>query len=67
MTPSHGAGFSLIEVLTAIAVATILAAMAIPQFRALRARYQLSNGARQVITDLQRARVQPLRALGKLR
>lgn len=55
--PSICGGFSQIELLISMGVAAILAAMAIPQLPALSARYQLSNATRQVISDLQRARM----------
>jgi len=51
------AGFTLIEVLVTIGVAAILMAIAIPQFNATLPGIRLASAARQVVTDLQLARM----------
>ncbi len=54
------AGFSLLETLAAISVASILAAIAIPHFTKLLPGIRLSSAARQIATDLQLARMRAI-------
>lgn len=54
------AGFSLLETLAAIVVASILAAIAIPHFTKLLPGIRLSSAARQIATDLQLARMRAI-------
>jgi prepilin-type N-terminal cleavage/methylation domain-containing protein len=49
-------GFSLAEVIVAIAVFAILAAIAIPQFVAFRPKNRLNGAARQIYSELMWAR-----------
>src|ERR1043165_5192148 len=50
------AGFSLAEILVAISVFAILAAIAVPQFIAFRPKNRLNGAARQVYAELMWAR-----------
>jgi len=50
-------GFSMLEVLTAMAVVAVLLSLASPQLSAFQAQYRITSGARQVAIDLQRARM----------
>ena len=50
------AGFSLAEILVAISVFAILAAIAVPQFVAFRPKNRLNGAARQVYAELMWAR-----------
>ena len=54
------AGFTLIEMLTAIVVAGILVAIAVPRFYLLLPTIRVSSAARQVATDLQLARMRAI-------
>lgn len=51
-------GFSLVELLTAVAVFGILAAIAIPSFLAFQPSMRLNGGAREVMSKLRWARAQ---------
>ncbi len=51
------AGVSLLEVVTAVAVAAILMALAVPQLPVWRAHMRIGSSARQIAIDLQRARM----------
>ena len=53
-------GFTLIDLMTAIAVAGILMAIAIPRFYAVLPGIRLASAARQVATDLQLARMRAI-------
>lgn len=50
-------GFSLIELLTAITLLGILLAIALPDWGGLISTYRLNAAARQIHTDLQRAKM----------
>lgn len=49
-------GFTLLEILVAMAIFAILAAFAVPQWGALMANYRLNSAARHVATELHGAR-----------
>jgi prepilin-type N-terminal cleavage/methylation domain-containing protein len=51
------AGFTIAEVITAMAVGGLLLALAAPQLPTYQAEFQIGNGARQIAIDLQRARM----------
>jgi type IV fimbrial biogenesis protein FimT len=50
-------GFTLVELLIAIAIMIIMAAIAVPNFQSVMARMRLNGAARQVMTDLMAARM----------
>lgn len=58
-TTSHStcAGFTIAEVLVAVGVGSVLLALAAPQLPAYKAEFQIANSAREIATDLQRARM----------
>ena len=51
-------GFSLIELMIAVAITTILVAIAVPSFRAMIRNSQIRNAAESVVNGLQRARAE---------
>jgi prepilin-type N-terminal cleavage/methylation domain-containing protein len=53
-------GFSIVEMVTVIAVATVVAAIAVPNFVGLSARYQLVSTAHQVAFDVARAHMKAI-------
>lgn len=53
---SH-AGFSLAEIMIAIAIGGAMTALAVPNFRQMREGYRLRGATHQVFTALQRARI----------
>jgi type IV fimbrial biogenesis protein FimT len=53
-------GFTLIEVLTAIVIAGILVAIALPAFSKLMPGIRVSSAARQIATDLQLAKMRAI-------
>ncbi len=50
-------GYSIAEVLTVVALGTILCAIAVPNFVSLSAKYQLTGAAQQLAFDVGRARM----------
>ncbi|MGD9076356.1 MAG: prepilin-type N-terminal cleavage/methylation domain-containing protein, partial [Desulfobacteraceae bacterium] len=55
-------GFSLIELLVIIVIIAILAAIAIPAFSAWLPNYRLRQAARDVYSNLQRAKVNAIKS-----
>jgi type IV fimbrial biogenesis protein FimT len=51
------AGFSLAEMLVAIAIGGILTALAVPNFAQMRATYRMRGATHEIFTALQRARM----------
>jgi prepilin-type N-terminal cleavage/methylation domain-containing protein len=56
----NNTGFTLMELMAAIGVASILMTIAIPNFLAALPRLRLSDAARQVATDLQQVRMKAI-------
>ncbi len=56
----NNGGFTLVELLAAIGVASILMAIAIPSFLSTLPRLRLTDAARQVATDLQQTRMKAI-------
>ena len=54
--PRRSAGFTLIESIVALAVASVLTAVAVPALNRMLARYQLSTAQLELIATLQHAR-----------
>lgn len=54
------AGFTLIELMATVAVASILMAIAVPNFLSTLPRLRLADAARQVATDLQQIRMKAI-------
>ncbi len=54
---SNASGFSLLECVTAISIAAILAGAAVLEHQAIRPRLNLGQAARQVMMDLKMARM----------
>jgi len=53
----HQEGFSLAELMVAIAIGGIMTALAVPNFSQMREGYRLRGATHQVFTALQRARI----------
>ena len=60
MRRHNALGFSLIEVLTALALLAVLGASVVINYSALHPRLMLANATRQVLLDLRVARVQTM-------
>jgi type IV fimbrial biogenesis protein FimT len=58
---NKNSGFSLFELLTAIAIISILAAIAVPNFISWRNNSQLSRAARDVYSSFQKAKLEAIR------
>jgi len=54
-------GFTLVELLTAVAIAVILAAIAVPSFRALNRNMTIRSAADELVADIQFARSEAIR------
>ena len=54
----YDSGFTLLELIVALAIAAILAAIAIPNWSLLLPTYRLNSSARQVQSELHRIRMQ---------
>jgi len=55
---SSDSGFTILELIVALAIAAILAAIAIPKWSVLLPTYRLNSSARQVQSELHRIRMQ---------
>lgn len=55
---SHQSGFTLLELITALAIAALLAAIAIPRWSLLLPTYRLNSSARQIQSELHRIKMQ---------
>ena len=53
-------GFSLVELVTAVGVVAIVAAVGVPELAAYNAQYRLTSAARQLAVDLTRARMKAI-------
>jgi prepilin-type N-terminal cleavage/methylation domain-containing protein len=53
-------GFTLIELMAAVGIASILMAIAVPNFLSTLPRLRLADAARQVATDLQQVRMKAI-------
>lgn len=58
---TRAAGFTLVELLVAVATAFLLGAMALPSFRDWLAAYQLANYAKDLAETMTRARTEAVR------
>ncbi|MCX8071788.1 MAG: prepilin-type N-terminal cleavage/methylation domain-containing protein [Candidatus Binatia bacterium] len=56
----EASGYSLIELLTALGVVSVVAAVSVPQLSAYAVRYRLSSAANQLAVDLARARMKAI-------
>ena len=59
--PQATRGFTLVELLIAVVVIGVLAAIAIPRFRELTQTWRLDSAAQQLLGDLHRARVEAIK------
>ncbi len=58
--PGRG-GFTLIEMLTALLILGTLTAIVLPKFSQYRRAWALESGGQQIVSDLQRARIQAIK------
>lgn len=56
----HNRGFTVMELMVTIGIASILMAIAVPKFFATLPRQRLTGAARQVATDLQQVRMKAI-------
>ena len=59
--PARVAAFTIVELVVALAIAALLAAMAVPAFHDWLAAYQLANHARHLAESMTRARTEAIR------
>ncbi len=58
--PGRG-GFTLIEMLIVVSVLGVITAIALPKFWQYRRGWTLESGGQQIVSDLQRARIQAIK------
>ena len=59
--PQHNGGFTLIELMIAIAMIAILSGIAIPSLSNLAPNYRLKAAARELYSDMQNARIEAIK------
>ncbi len=64
---SRASGFTILEILVAMAIFMILGAFAVPQWGILLSSYRLTTGARRVATELHSARIRAMTQYARFR